>query len=378
MAIREVLAKLVTGSTLGVAEAADAFEDLLGGLLDDAQIAAMLALIQARGVTVDELVAGATVMRRHAAVLPGLHDGRDPLPGPILDTCGTGGAPKTFNISTAVAVVTAAAAPPDADKPVFVAKHGGRSRTGRGSADVLAVLGVNVDASPKVQARCLRQAGICFSFAVHHHPAMKHAAGARRSVGFPTMFNLLGPLTNPAGATHQLLGVYDPAAALKVATALSRLGSSRAWVVHGEVEATRDGGGDGRVGGGVGGGFLEGAGGAGLDEVSISGVTRVAEVEAGSVRMREIDARELGVERVPLEALACGSVTESASRVLGVLGGEVGPSRDIVVVNAAAALYVARAAADLEEGMAMAAKAIATGDALRTLGVLRTLSHEEG
>jgi len=383
MPIREVLQMLLDGEPLSVSHAQGVFEDMLGGLLDEGQIASFLTLIQVRGITDDVLVAGANVMRRHATHIPGV----ELLPGLVLDTCGTGGAPKTFNISTAVAIVVAAAAGPGSDrlgmaaaagtdglparKPVYVAKHGGRSRTGRGSADVLGLLGVNVDASADVQAKCLREAGVCFSFAVHHHPAMKHAAGPRRSLGFATIFNLLGPLTNPGRATHQLLGVYDKAAAETVARALARLGTMHAWVVHGSD---------------------------GLDEISISGPTHVVRVEraneaggvegVATVRATNFDAADYGIARAPLEALSCDDVKASAERVMGVLlggleSGQKGnsepcarASRDIVCINAAAALYVAGAARSIEEGLNLAEYAINTGEALRTLWLLRTLSHE--
>src|SRR5947207_1125205 len=181
MGIRETLARLVAGHHLTAEQAESLFEDILGGLLDDAQIAAVLALIQVRSPSVNELVGAARVMRRHATPIPC----QPTSAGVILDTCGTGGTPKTFNISTLAAIVVAGAAP----GKVRVAKHGNRSRSGRGSAEVLAALGVNVEAGPLVQARCLEEAGVCFCFAPHHHPAAKHAAGARRSLGFPTIFN---------------------------------------------------------------------------------------------------------------------------------------------------------------------------------------------
>jgi len=192
MPIRDSLDKLLASRSLTRAQATTTFDEILSGRADDAQIAALLALIQSRGATVDELTGAAESMRRHAAHVPV----QDSIDAPIIDTCGTGGAPKAFNVSTCAAIVAAAAAP----KKIRVAKHGNRSRTGRGSAEVLAALGVNIDASLETQARCLDTVGVCFCFAIHHHPAVKHAMPARRSLGFPTIFNLLGPLTNPANA----------------------------------------------------------------------------------------------------------------------------------------------------------------------------------
>ena len=206
MEIDRVPSRLVAGERLSEDEASTVFEALLSGELDEAQIGCILSLIQARGVTVDELVGAARAMRAHVTPVP-----FTPREGEVLiDTCGTGGAAKTFNVSTAAAIVAAASEPPPGSgiRRVVVAKHGNRSRTGRGSAEVLAGLGVNIEASPEVQARCLKEIGVCFSFAMRHHPAMRHAAGPRRSLGFPTLFNLLGPLTNPARAPRQLLGVY--------------------------------------------------------------------------------------------------------------------------------------------------------------------------
>ena len=214
MSPQPLISDLLAGRVLSEHSTEQLFESLLSGQLDDQQIAAVLTFIQSRGVTVDELVGAARVMRRHVTRVP------VNVPGAVvIDTCGTGGAPKTFNISTAGAIVVAGASPhrTGSGPHVVVAKHGNRSRSGRGSAEVLARLGVNVDATPAVQARCLREAGVCFCFAIHHHPATKYVAAARKSLAFPTIFNLLGPLTNPAGATRQLIGIYDRTAVEKMA-----------------------------------------------------------------------------------------------------------------------------------------------------------------
>jgi anthranilate phosphoribosyltransferase len=269
----------------------------------------------------------------------------------VIDTCGTGGAGKTFNISTAAAIVTAAGSPHHAGGGVrvVVAKHGNRSRSGRGSAEVLAKLGVNVDAPPAVQARCLTRAGVCFCFAIHHHPATRHATPARRSLGFPTLFNLLGPLTNPAGARRQLIGVYDAAFVERLAHTLARLGAERAMVVHG-----RDG----------------------MDELTTTGPSLVATVEDGRVTVGEFDPAALGVPRASAEQLTALDLDAAAATVRGVVSGARGPARDIVILNAGAALFVAGAAGTIMHGSEMAAAAIDSGRAARTLADLAGASAE--
>jgi anthranilate phosphoribosyltransferase len=339
MEIREVLSQLVAGHRLKDDQAESLFEDLLSGRLDEAQIAAVLALIQTRSPTVDELVGAARVMRRHVTPIPCLPD----MPGVIIDTCGTGGTPKTFNISTVAALVVAGAAP----GKVRVAKHGNRSRSGRGSAELLGALGVNVDAPPAVQARCLEKAGVCFCFAVHHHPATKHAANARKSLGIPTIFNLLGPLTNPAAATHQLIGVYEEAAVALVASALARLGAERALVVHG-----RDG----------------------MDEISTTNTTVAALVEGGKVRMMELDYQPLGIPRATMAELQAWDLSQAVAMAKGVLEGKPGAPRDIVLLNAAAALWIAGVSSNIPAGIDLAAQSIDSGGALRSLSALIEVS----
>ncbi len=339
MEIIGVLGRLVRGETLAAGEAGDVFHALLAGELDPAQVGALLALVQARGVTVDELVGAATAMRAHVTRVPAPELGS---PFVILDTCGTGGAPKTFNVSTAAAII-AAAAGEHVSPRVLVAKHGNRSRTGRGSAEVLAALGVNVEASPEAQSRCLAGAGVCFSFAIHHHPAMRHAAAPRRALGFPTIFNLLGPLTNPAGASRQLLGVYDAALAARVAAALHRLGTDLAMVVHSED---------------------------GLDEISLGAPTTAFIATRAGVERRTIEPASLGMPRVPAAALEAGSAEESAAIITRILAGEPGPRADLAIVNAGAALLVSGAAATLEEGVELARRAVREGLARRTLARL--------
>lgn len=344
-----VLGRLVLGHPLNEAQADGLFENLLTGVLDEAQIGAALALLQgrtlARGASVDELVGAARAMRRHVTTVP-----VSPGPGEVLlDTCGTGGAAKTFNISTTTAIVAAAAEPDPATgvSRVLVAKHGNRSRTGRGSAEVFSALGVNIEAGPEVQARCLAEAGVCFSFAMRHHPAMRHAAGPRRSLGFPTIFNLLGPLTNPAGARRQLLGVFHPDLVQPLAEALARLGAERALVVHG---------------------------GGGLDEASTLGPNVMGWVDGGTARMEELDPRSLGFAPPGLKALQAEDLEHGAELVRAVLAGQPGPTTDIVVLNAGLALVVAGASGSVADGIARARRAIESGRASGALDRLIAVS----
>ncbi|MEO1583817.1 MAG: anthranilate phosphoribosyltransferase [Planctomycetota bacterium] len=327
--------RLIAGERLSEADAEGLFGSLLEGGLDEAQIGAVLALLQSGGEpTVDEVVGAARVMRSRVTRVPFEPKGDERL----IDTCGTGGAPKTFNVSTAAAIVAAGA-----DDRVRVAKHGNRSRTGRGSAEVLGELGVGVDASVETQAACLGEAGVCFCFAIHHHPAMRHAIGPRRSLGVPTIFNVLGPLTNPAGARRQLIGVYAPGLVDLVASALARLGAERAIVMH-----SREG----------------------LDEIGLAGVTDAAVVESGTVRRIEITPRSMGLAEAPRESLVVDDVAGSARVIRGVFSGEPGGHRDITVVNAAAALWVAGVCKSIEAGVGMSRDAIDSG---RALGVLERL-----
>jgi anthranilate phosphoribosyltransferase len=339
MDIRVTLESLVSGRTLDESASEAVFEALLSGHLDEAQVGALLALLQTRPPTVAELTGAARVMRAHVTPVP-IAAG----PGQVLiDTCGTGGAPKLFNVSTVAAIIAAAAGGAPEAPRVLVAKHGNRSRTGRGSAEALAALGVDIDATPETQARCLARAGVCFCFAIHHHPAMRHAAGPRRSLGFRTIFNLLGPLTTPAGATRQVIGVYAEDLVMPVARTLAALGATRAIVAHG-----RDG----------------------LDELTTAAPTLLAHVEAGAVRTEVVDPTELGLARATHDQLRIEGL-EPAARVLReILEGRPGPRRAIAAFNAAAALVVAGSAASLAEGLALAEAAIDSGAALRTLEAL--------
>jgi len=338
--LRCLFDSLLAGRSLSEPDADAVFSAILAGSVDDAQIGALLALIQARGPTVEELTGAARQMRRRVTPVPVAPSGV-----PIVDTCGTGGTRKTFNVSTAAAIVAAAAAP----GRLRVAKHGNRSRTGRGSAEVLHSLGVNVDASPETQARCLDQAGVCFCFAIHHHPAARHAASVRRSLGFPTIFNLLGPLTNPASASHQLLGVYDPRFIEPIARVLARLGSMRAMVVH-----SRDG----------------------LDEISTAAPTDFAWLDDDrTVRTGTIDPGALAIAPADPDSITPATVEASAALILRILDAEPSPAREMVALNAAATLLVAGLCPDLKSGLALARVAIDAGRARATLDRLAELSH---
>ena len=344
MEIHETLEHLVAGRTLAESEAEAIFSSLLDGKLDDSQIGSLLSLIQSKGPAVSELIGAARVMRAHVTPVP-----VSPAPGQVLiDTCGTGGAPKLFNVSTVAAIIAAAAGGAPEAPRILVAKHGNRSRTGRGSAEALAELGVNIDASPETQGACLEQAGVCFCFAIHHHPAMKHAAGPRRSVGFRTIFNLLGPLTNPASARRQLIGVYAKELVEPMAATLAALGAERAIVAHG----------------------LDG-----LDELTISAPTLLAHVEGGTVRLQEVDAQSMGIARASHDQMRVEGLEAAAETARAILQGQAGPRRDIAVFNAAAALLIAGVVDSLEHGIEASADAIDSGATARTLKALCDTSH---
>lgn len=341
---RDCIQVLTRGESLTEQAAEELFGAMLAGQLEDSVIGAVLALIAAKGPSVEELTGAARVMRANVAPVPFEASADERL----IDTCGTGGAPKTYNISTAAALIAASVESP---VRVVVAKHGNRSRTGRGSAEVLAELGVGVDAGPELQAKCLREAGVCFCFAIHHHPAMRHAGPARRALGVPTIFNALGPLTNPAGASRQLIGVYDERLVELVAQTLVRLGADRAMVVRGED---------------------------GLDEVTTTTRTNVAEIEDARVRMGWVDPDDLGLPRPTLDQLGAPTVGEAAGVIRSVLAGEPGPKRDIALLNASAALVVAGAAEGLAEGMGLSAEAVDSGRAAKTLQTLVRVSGGHG
>jgi anthranilate phosphoribosyltransferase len=332
-ALLEALGKVVSGLSLDAEEARAAFESIMDGLVPPARLAAFLVALRMRGETVTEIAAFARVMRERATRV------RSPRPA-LLDTCGTGGdGAGTFNISTLSAIVAAGAG-------AAVAKHGNRSVSGRcGSADLLQGLGVRVDAPVDAVERSLGEIGLGFLFAPALHDAMRHAAPVRRELGVRTVFNLLGPLTNPAGASRQLLGVFDPAWVEALALALRELGSERAMVVHGD----------------------------GLDEIALHAETRVAELRDGRVRTYTLRPEDAGLARAPLAAIRGGDVRENVAIARSVLAGEKGPRRDVVLLNAAAALTVAGGAGDLREGVALAGRAIDSGAAARLVDRLREI-----
>ena len=347
MTIREAIHAIVDQQRdLSEEEAAAAMREIMAGEATPAQIGAFLIALRMKGETVEEIAGMARVMRENALHVE--------VEGALLDTCGTGGdSSGTFNVSTAAAFVAAGAG-------VWVAKHGNRAMSSAcGSADVLEALGAKIDLSPEQVSECIREAGIGFMFAQAFHPAMKHAAGPRREIGIRTVFNILGPLTNPAGATRQLLGVARPELAPKMAAVLLRLGSEHALVVHGED---------------------------GLDELSLSAESTVHEVRDGEVREYRVSPEQFGLRRAKPEEVKGGTAEENAAALRGVLTGKAGPLRDIVVLNAGAALLAADATAELGEGVRLAEKAIDSGAAAERLrrfveatrGFAASAGHETG
>jgi anthranilate phosphoribosyltransferase len=320
---------------LSAGETEALFDRIFAGRLPEEELIGYLSATADRKPTVDELVGAVRSMRRHMRAIA--------APPGAIDLCGTGGdGLGTLNISTAVSFVAAASG-------VVVAKHGNRSASSRsGAADVLEALGVRIVLEPEAAERVLAETGLVFLFAQTHHPAMKHAANARRQIGRRTILNLLGPLANPAGVTRQLVGVFSADWLTPYAEALGRLGSERAWVVHG-----RDG----------------------LDEVSISGPTMVAVLDGGRVTVREIAPADARLEIASLAAIGGGDARHNAAAMRRLLAGEAGPYRDIVVINAAAALMAAGKADSLETGAMLAARALDSGAAGAKLDALIAASN---
>ncbi|HEX9456359.1 MAG TPA: anthranilate phosphoribosyltransferase [Candidatus Acidoferrum sp.] len=327
--------RVEAGRLLARTEAEAVMEELLSGRVGTPDIVRLLGALNRRPIQVQELAGFAKVMRRHATRVFAEGEAR---PAMMVDTCGTGGdGSETFNISTAAAIVAAAAG-------ARVAKHGNRAASSRsGSADVLEALGVRIDLPFERYGRAIREIGIGFLFAQAAHTATRHATPARKQIGVRTVFNLLGPLTNPAGAQAQVLGVFSAEVINLVAATLAELGVERAFVVHGA---------------------------GGLDEISLAGETLVAEVRDGTVRRFTVAPEEFGVARAPLESLRGGSAAENAEIIHRVLAGEGGPPLDIVVINAAAALVAAGRAANLRDAANLAAKTISSGAAAERLAAL--------
>jgi len=333
--MHECIARVEAGHILVRLEAEAVMEELLSGRVETPEIVRLLTALNQRPVRVQELAGFAKIMRRHATRV--FAEG-EAGPAGMVDTCGTGGdGSDTFNISTTAAIVASAAG-------ARVAKHGNRAASSRsGSADVLEALGVRIDLPFERYGRAIREIGIGFLFAQAAHTATRHAAPARRQIGVRTVFNLLGPLTNPAGAQSQILGVFSADVIDLVAATLAELGVEHAFVVHGA---------------------------GGLDEISLAGETLAAEVKNGSIRRFTMTPEEFGVARGPIESLRGGTATENAALIRRILGGEPGPPSDIVVVNAAAALVAAGVAANFREAAQLAGAAISSGAAKEKLATL--------
>lgn len=337
MTIQEILSRLCSGHDLSRAEAAGLMRTIMSGEAGMAQMGGLLMALATKGETVEEITGFAETMRAFATKIQTARR-------PLVDTCGTGGDRSgTFNISTAAAFVVAGAG-------VAVAKHGNRGASSKcGSADVLEALGVNIEASPEQVGRCVDEIGIGFLFARSLHGAMKHVAPVRAELGVRTVFNLLGPLTNPAGAAGQVMGIFDGALVEPVARVLGELGVEHAFVVHGSD---------------------------GLDEFTLTGPTHVAEWRAGELRTYDLRPEDVGLAPCGMEALLGGEPKDNAALLRAVLDNEESPRRDIVVLNAAAAIVAGGAAASLGEGTSMAQDALASGAAREKLEGLVRLSHD--
>ncbi|MDA8743936.1 anthranilate phosphoribosyltransferase [Rubripirellula amarantea] len=322
-----------SGADLSVEQTSELIDTMLRGEASDDDIAALLLALKDKGESVSELVGASQAMRRHMTRIPHHHD-------VLLDTCGTGGSGSgTFNISTAVAIVAAACG-------VAVAKHGNRKATSlTGSADVLEVLGVKIESDAEGVAERLDSIGICFCFAAKLHPAMRHVVGVRRKLGVKTLFNLLGPLCNPAGATHQLLGTSSVDAQNKVASAISQLGTIRSFVVHSSD---------------------------GQDEVSLAGTANIIEVGGDQSKTHAFTADDFGLPSVDAQSLAAADPTESAAIIESIFAGQPSPCRDTVLAGTATALLLVGKVSDVAQGVTMAAEAIDGGQALAKLEALRS------
>lgn len=334
--IKEAISKVVEGYYLTQAEAATAMNEIMNGESTPSQIASFITALRMRGETVDEITGCAKVMREKVTRIRTNAD-------LLVDTCGTGGdSSHTFNISTISAIVAAGAG-------LSIAKHGNRAVSSQsGSADVLKALGVNIEADADKVAKCIDEIGIGFLFAPLLHPAMKHAIGPRREIGIRTIFNILGPLTNPAGAKAQVLGVYNFKLTELVANVLKNLGSEHVFVVHGSD---------------------------GLDEITITGKTYVTELKNNQLQSYIIEPEDFGISRADKTSLIGGSAEENAQIALKILEGEKGPRRDIVLLNASAAIVAGGKASDIKEGIELAEESIDSGKAMQKLELLRKLSN---
>jgi anthranilate phosphoribosyltransferase len=335
---KALIAKVATGASMTRDEAASAFDRMMSGEATPSQMGGLLMALRVRGETVDEITGAVTTMR---AKMLGVK-----APPDAIDVVGTGGdASGSFNISTCASFIVAGAGVP-------VAKHGNRALSSRsGAADVLQAIGVNIDLDPAQVGRCIADAGIGFMFAPAHHPAMKNVGPTRVELGTRTIFNLLGPLSNPAGVKRQMVGTFSKHWIEPMVQVLNNLGAESIWVVHGSD---------------------------GLDEITTAGPTSVAELKNGKIRTFEITPEDVGLERARPEALRGGDAAKNAGGLLDVLRGKRGPFRDIALMNAAAALIVAGKAGELKEGVALAAKSIDSGEAEGRLDRLIAVSNKVG
>ncbi len=335
LTFKNILTLLVTGEPLSRDQAERAFEIIMSGEATDAQIGAFVMALQVRGEALDEIIAGVSVLRQKSMKVD--------APAGVIDTCGTGGdASGTYNISTAASFLVAGAG-------VLVAKHGNRAMTSKsGAADVLAALGVNVEATPEIVRQCINEAGIGFMFAQMHHSAMRHVAGPRTELGFRSILNLIGPMSNPAGAKRQLLGVFARQWIRPMAEVLGALGAEHVWCVHGSD---------------------------GLDELTTTGISYVAEYKDGKIREFEVSPEEFGLSLASPDDLRGGSAAVNAKAITDLLAGKTSAYRDIVILNAGAAMVIAGAAEDVAAGMEMATASLDDGRAAQALRKLVVTSN---
>lgn len=336
--IQEAIDNLAQKKNLTSEQIRQAMEEIMTAKAQTPQIVSFLTALSNKGETVEELTAAVSVMRRYATAIHSRHK-------LILDTCGTGGDKSgTFNVSTIVAFIASGCG-------IAVAKHGNRSVSSCcGSADILEALGVNINMPPQKLERCLDEIGIVFLFAQNLHPAMKYAMPARKQIGKRTMFNILGPLSNPAGATHQLVGVYDKHWVDILAQVLNKLGSVHALVVHGED---------------------------GLDEITTTAKTYACETHQGKISSFQLSPQDFGFKKAGLEDLAGGDASANARILLDILKGKSGPGRDIVLLNAAAAVYVSDKAKSIKDGLKLAEESLNSGEALKKLELLKKYSLQD-
>ena len=333
--IKQAISKVVEGRNLSENETVDVFMQIMDGGATDAQIACFLCALRMKGETIDEITGAVRVMREKATKIA-------PKAGMLVDTCGTGGdGTGTFNISTTAAFVVAGAG-------IAVAKHGNRSVSSKsGSCDVLSSLGVKIDVSPEVVTKCVEEAGIGFLFAPHFHSAMKYAIGPRREIGIRTIFNIIGPLTNPAGADAQLIGVYDPDLTEPLANVLLKLGTKRAYIVHGYP----------------------------LDEISICGETRITELRDGEISTYTVRPSDFGIETADISKIIGGTPEENAKITLDILNNQKGPKYDITVLNAAAAIAAGGGSVTIKDALPLARDSIESGKALLALEKLKEITN---